>query len=917
VTRYLVAFLAATALACGQGSPGEDPVSQETVVQLVLAGRYSEAEVLARRALVEAEARSGTHSKEAAAVLDVLLEIGFYSKRIRDPEDQALADRALALSEEVFGPRSHELAQTLRRAGDLARHNEDYAQARVYYKRAIDLHEALPIAEDSLRERAQAWNSMALLLKDTYDYQGAKTDYERALTLYEKAVGHENRDVAVCLNNLATALSRLGDNAGAMARYQEAMHIYEKTVGSEHILVAGCMNNIAFMLTKTGKPAEAAEMLRKVVRIATATYGEEHTRTAAALTNLADALSASGQYDAAAKYYDRAGEIRLALFGPLSLEAAGSLNVRAQNLALSGKSAEAAELAVQAEEIARDFDLIAIRTMSEREAMLHMGAKASGQRLSGLNTLLSLAAAGAPGGSALDALIRSRALVFDEIAARRRAAGSGDPEVTRLAGGLLTAREELAHLVMAGPKSMTASQYQTALDRAREKENEAERLLAEKSLPFRRELAGKQAGLSEVLAALPSDTALISFVRYPRTAVQLGAPARDPAAQPAFNYLALVLRPGQRQPAVVALGDAAEVDALVAQLRRKIVQEERDPERAPGQSETSFRRTALQLRARIWDPLAPYWKGAKRLFIVPDGSLHMVSFAALPAGRGYLVESGPVIHYLSAERDLVASVPAVEGHGMLLVANPAFDSGPAPALAAATGGFRGAAATCDAYRSLHFDPLPGTAREASGVSAVWRQAGGAESSLIGTSARKGSVLEQAAGKRVLHLATHGFFLDSCGPAASVVSAGASGPMDNPLLLSGLALVGANESKRSGDGILTAEEIASLNLDGLEWVVLSACDTGLGEIHAGEGVFGLRRAFQLAGARTVIMSLWPVDDSSAGRWMQELYRARFLRGAPTSEAVRTATLSLLAHRRAAHLSTHPLYWAGFLAAGDWR
>jgi len=109
----------------------------------------------------------------------------------------------------------------------------------------------------------------------------------------------------------------------------------------------------------------------------------------------------------------------------------------------------------------------------------------------------------------------------------------------------------------------------------------------------------------------------------------------------------------------------------------------------------------------------------------------------------------------------------------------------------------------------------------------------------------------------------------------------------------------------------------LNLDGLEWAVLSACDTGLGEIHAGEGVFGLRRAFQLAGAQTVIMSLWQVDDNSTRLWMQELYRARFVRGAATSEAVRSATLAALANRRASHLSTHPLYWAGFLAAGEWR
>jgi CHAT domain-containing protein len=910
VTRLLAAWLAAVALAFGQYSSGVGVIRQ-----LILDGRYTEAESMARGALAEAAARSGAHSKDVAEVLDCLLEVLAGSNRIRNPEDQALADRAVALNEELFGAVSPELAQALRRAGDIAEHNEDFARARSLYRRAIEMHEALPAAADSLQEHAAAWTGMALLLKNTFDYQGSKAASERALPLFEKAVGHEHRDVALCLNNLAGTLARLGDYSGAKARYQEALRIYEKTVGPDHILTAGCLNNMAFLLTETGKPAEAARLLRKVVRIATATYGDRHPRTASALANLADALSASGRYDAAASYYEKAGGIRLAVFGPASPEAAANLNLRAINLALSGKSSQGSGLAVQAENISRAFDLIAIRTMPEREALLRMGAKASGQRVSGLNTLLSLAAAGAPGAPALDALIRSRGVVFDEMASRRRAVESGDPEMARLAAELAAAREATAGLVMRGPKSATAAQYQAALDHARENQYEAERLLAEKSLPFRRELLNRQAGLSEVAAALPKDAALISFVRYPRTTLRLGAPALNPASNTRESYLALVLRPGQDQPAVVDLGAAGEVDALVAQLRRTIAQEAEDPGRAPRESEASYGRAAARLRGRIWDPLAPHWKGAARLFLVPDGSLHLVSFAALPVGRGYQVESGPAIHYLSVERDLVAGTPSAGGRGMLLVAGPAFDGG--GALASARGGFREATAACGAYQSLHFSPLPGAVREAASVSAIWRQTGGDEASLIGASASKNSVLEQAVGKRVLHLATHGFFLDGCGPAAGAGSPGAAGAIENPLLLSGLALAGANEGKRPGEGILTAEEIASLNLAGLEWVVLSACDTALGEIHTGEGVFGLRRAFQLAGARTVIMSLWQVDDNTTRLWMEELYRARFLRGAATAEAVRTATLSVLAHRRAAHLGTHPLYWAGFLAAGEWR
>jgi CHAT domain-containing protein len=140
-------------------------------------------------------------------------------------------------------------------------------------------------------------------------------------------------------------------------------------------------------------------------------------------------------------------------------------------------------------------------------------------------------------------------------------------------------------------------------------------------------------------------------------------------------------------------------------------------------------------------------------------------------------------------------------------------------------------------------------------------------------------------------------------------------------LTGLALAGANNRGRvaldQDEGLLTADEIAGLDLQGTEWAVLSACDTGLGEIKAGEGVFGLRRAFQIAGARTVIMSLWSVEDQSAREWMRVLYEGRLHRNLDTAAAVREAGLFVLRARRAKGQSTHPFYWAAFVAAGDWR
>ena len=243
---------------------------------------------------------------------------------------------------------------------------------------------------------------------------------------------------------------------------------------------------------------------------------------------------------------------------------------------------------------------------------------------------------------------------------------------------------------------------------------------------------------------------------------------------------------------------------------------------------------------------------------------------------------------------------------------------------------------CGNLDAITFQPLGGTLQEVKEVATLWgaRPAMSAASPvaqvLVGPSASERAFKEQAPGNRVLHLATHGFFLDSgCAPAPAatrgiggvVPSGRRPRQAENPLLLSGLALAGANRRQSArpdeDDGILTAGEVATLNLEGVEWAVLSACNTGVGQVTAGEGVLGLRRAFQIAGARTVIMSLWSVDDQAARTWMHALYEGRLHRQLSTTDAVHAANLATLRARRAKGQSTRPFYWAAFVAVGDWK
>jgi CHAT domain-containing protein len=332
--------------------------------------------------------------------------------------------------------------------------------------------------------------------------------------------------------------------------------------------------------------------------------------------------------------------------------------------------------------------------------------------------------------------------------------------------------------------------------------------------------------------------------------------------------------------------------------------------------------------------------GVSRIFLVPDGAMSLVPFAGLPLADGaFVVERGGPIHYITAERDLIGvGGRASNAQGLLAVGGPAFDQvlelNAAPGLVT-TGsevGNEGASVRgtggCSPFQSTRFEPLEGTLLEVQEIARLWPGPLGVADALVGRSASERAIKADAGRYRVLHLATHGFFLDgSCLPqSTSATTRGVGGlissqRVENPLRLSGLAFAGANRRGQiktdEDDGILTAEEVAMLDLQGVEWAVLSACDTGVGEIKAGEGVFGLRRAFQVAGARTVIMSLWSVDDQATRAWMRALYEGRFQRQLSTADAVHQASLTVLRDRRARGQSTHPFFWAAFVAAGDWR
>jgi len=822
--------------------------------------------------------------------------------------------------------------------GNIAVEQYDFGAARDYLEKALEI----------FKKSYPNTSAIAFVLRDLSNLSYNQGDLVSALEYGQRAAARDREqgmsdssDFAEDLKVIATALRDQGNATAAADHYERALKVLESGEGMPQGM-SDILANLAKLARARHNPTLALEYDHRALRL-----GQKSCPNSWCVTNVLNDLGElayeQGDLAESESQLRRTVEIREKNLGPAHPDLARSLNSLAITLAALGKTKDALAASLRAERIGSEHLRLSARTLSERQAMSYESIRASG-----LDLALTLAADRRSMPSArsevFDAVIHSRALVFDELAARHRSAyGSGDPEVSQIANQLSSARAQLATLVFRGAGDLSGETYRKLLDDTREKKEKAERALTEKSLAFRRDEARAQIGLKEIAAAVPPRSALVAIVRYNRH--DLHKPSRgSPVPAPVPSYAAFVLRAGEHAPSFVSLGSTRDIDRMVAAWRQDIAKQAELAD-TPPITDRNSRRTGAALRRAIWDPLQPALDNAKEVFVVPDAALHLTSLASLPVGATrYLVETGPLIHYLSTERDLIPT-PARHGDGILVVGNPAFDqagglmvvastpstvsAGSAPAL------LRGTRSACGSFQTLHFASLPASQQEADDVAALWnrstlqRPGGSGLLQMTGGGASREAFEQYAPGKRVLHVATHGFFLEGSCESAVERRADASkrnekvlpAAAENPLLLSGLAFAGANRHASAKadetDGILTAEEIAGMNLEGVDWAVLSACDTGVGEIKVGEGVFGLRRAFQVAGAKTVIMSLWPVEDETTRQWMGTLYREHFLNGNDTGESVRAASLQILRQRRAKHQSTHPFYWGAFIAAGDWH
>jgi tetratricopeptide (TPR) repeat protein len=747
------------------------------------------------------------------------------------------------------------------------------------------------------------------------DYPAAVRAYEEAREEFALRWSKPREEIGELLGNVGGLFLEMDDLRRARAVLRHAAGYRRRTHGGKHPKYATAILDLGVWHERKRRYPKAIRLIRKAARIRTRVLGAAHPEAVLALYHLASALCQTGDYEAARRLADRAVAGRLA-FGEGHPLHALALGTRAQIDVIDGRPADA---------LARLREVSA----AERRAIGRVFAVSSdAQRLGYLEkvrrrlfTVLSLvrthlAADPAAVAEAYDLVLTRKALAAEAAAVRRDAVlGGRYPHLADRLRELSALRQQIAARVLAGPGEEGAKAHRRLLAGWQERQEQLEVELAGAIPEVGLEQRLLAADCRSVAAALPAGAVLVEYVRFDLFDFR-AVPARGEEPWQQARYLAFVLRP-QEPDAVrmVDLGEAGEIDRLVQAFRSDLVGGN-DRSRGMALLEDEVPAGAapagpgLELRERVFDPIREAVGRAEHLVVATDGELAVLPLGVLPGPDGRRLVDDYRFSYLAVGRDALrmggplAGAPGLRDGlhqvlgGPLVIAGPDFDLGSAgPPLPPTP-----AAVSRDLDRAaLRFPPLPcalDEGREVAALLGVEPTEGRAavEARLLGASA-----------PRVLHLATHGFFLPDRSPAA----AGApqrSGP-ESPLLRSGLALAGANTwlaggspPAEAGDGLLTAEEVTGLDLLGTDLVVLSACETGLGEVRAGEGVFGLRRSFQLAGAGAVVMS-HPTREL-----MGAFYR-HLLAGVARAEALRRAQREVRARY------PDPRDWGAFVLQGD--
>lgn len=919
-------------LAIYEKKPGKNQLDLATLLDhfasaLTNIQRLDEAQGMFERALKIAEQVPETPGKKLhAQALNNLAGIQYY----RGNYNQAIAlfQKGLAAMEEALGADDPAIAMTASNLAAVLDALGRGAEAKPHYLRALAIREKALGPEHP--DVASTLSNLGVLASNEGDMLKATELHERALAIREKVLGPEHPAVAVSLNNLASIMEDRGNTTKAKAFYERALSISEKKLGPKHPNTIQILHNYAAILMNLHDPAagvflvrlmdiqrtkdpktfdltsmdtslwiaqlalqidlgaEARELAEIVLEAIEAKLSPTHYRAALCLAVIGSSYQLEGNYRQAASFLERAVAVGEKALGPHHAQYARLLWKHADMLAESGAVEQALRVSAKASEIDEHNLKTVLGAGSEAQKR---GYAASNAR--NADRAVSIHIVGAPThpqaielglltvlrrkGRVLDALV-------DGVAALRNRLSKED---AALLDELAALRGVVARMAVSPPATL---EDKIIVSAAEKKIEELEAQISNQSAPFRQ--AESPITIQAIQASIPAQGALVEMFLWHPIVKQ---------KQQFEHYVAYILH--RDGPAHwLDLGEAERIDKVATQFLSAL--------RDPGREDIS--KWGRELDALLMHPIRKQLGNAHQIIFSPDGLLNLVPIGALIGEDGkYLVENY-AISYVVSGRDLMHMGTRTKARSEdVVVANPNFGAKPPSDETAPKD--RAAAGLSGAF----FGALPGTKDEAVAIGHIFPHA-----RILTQADATEKAFKELHGPRLLHVATHGFFLRGA-KAASASTRGLELELSprndkkrkeiNPLVLSGLALAQANSRPSEGeDGILTALEASALDLWGTQLVVLSACETGLGELENGEGVSGLRRALFTAGAESAMMSLWKVDDDATRDLMVGVYE-RLAKGGGRAESLRQAQLDLL-HKKEFE---HPYFWASFVELGDYR
>jgi CHAT domain-containing protein/Tfp pilus assembly protein PilF len=854
--------------------------------------------------------------------LRVLQSLNWLAGAYRDAGNHAKAEplfqQTIAIARQVVGDRHPLYAINLGNLG------MEYLETGQYLKAELPLRLAMTIRRelmgDTHPDYGRALGNLALLYWKTGDFFQAGVHYSRVVEIYRNSLGEKHPRYIASLANLANVYASLSDYAKAEPLFQQVVDFQRETLGGNHPTYAMRLNDLGILYQKSGEYEKGAPLLEKAVAIIRSTQGEGHPNYALVLSDLAMLYRSAGEPKKAEPLLKQAMEIREKNLGVTHPYYAESLTCLALLYLDLNEPTKAESLLKQA--ISIHLDLLDTTSDVQSEQAQILFAQ------SAVDVLFAYQRAAAESGvhspsEAYAIALRWKGQVFvrqrrqRELALARR-----DPRTAKLAADLLATTRQLAAIFGQTSTAEKAVEWRKQVAFLSNQREGIERELTRLSTRFRQQKDRETMTPEQLRNYLPTNTALVDFLVYshftPNPKIKGGGTWEE-------RLMAFIVAP-EHDVVRIELGEFKLISEAIENwrkdtMRKRPVLDDDDP--------------AAVLRDKLWNPIAKHLEGVSTVLISPDQDLAKLPFAALPGSKDgtYLIEQIeiavlPVPQFLP---DLLTPLPAA-APSLLLIGDVDYGA----ALANSDVGAASQIANRGNRGGGVWKALPATRDEVRAIKDSYEAAfpGQPAKTMRAAEPSEEAVRREIGRYRFIHFATHGFFsplnVRGAGPGQSDVDPTLRAVASRQCgLLSGIVLAGANKpldpATGGDDGILTAAEVGTLDMRGVEMVVLSACETGLGQtaVGSGEGLLGLQRAFQIAGARSVVASLWEVPDDATRALMTRAYENWWGGKKSKLDGLIEAQRRMLKEGvpgpegKPARGRTPPYFWAAFVLSGDWR